>query len=287
MADLILSPVVDTIISKLISATAEQISNAVNWKQELTKLQNKLKMIQAVLKDAEERQVRDPAVKLWLEQLRDVAREADDVLDEVAYESVKRKLLIQDQMKKKLCYFFTLSNPIAFRIRMANKIKSVIASVSDINNEAQQFGLQPRLAAGMVSQCRRNPQTHSLLGDVSQIVGRDDDISKIVHLLTESTDQLPLSVLSIVGMPGLGKTALAQCVRNNEKIQKYFGKVMWVCVSENFDVERIVVEMLESLTKSPCAIRNKDTVVQKIREELGENKFLLVLDDVWNEESEK
>ncbi|GKV17365.1 hypothetical protein SLEP1_g27879 [Rubroshorea leprosula] len=287
MADLILSPVVDTIISKLISATAEQISNAVNWKQELTKLQNKLKMIQAVLKDAEERQVRDPAVKLWLEKLRDVAREADDVLDEVAYESVKRKLLIQNQMKKKLGYFFTLSNPIAFRIRMANKIKSLIALVSDINNEAQQFGLQPRLAAGTVSQYRRNPQTHSLVGDVSQIVGRDDDISKIVHFLTESTDQLPLSVLSIVGMPGLGKTALAQCVRNNEKIQKYFGKVMWVCVSENFDAERIVVEMLESLTKSSCAIRNKDTVVQTIREELGENKFLLVLDDVWNEESEK
>ncbi|GLT33364.1 hypothetical protein SLA2020_079600 [Shorea laevis] len=285
-ADPLLSPIISTTISKLISAAAGKISLAVNWRRELATLQEKLTMIKYLLEDAEERRVRDLAVKHWLEKLKDVAREIDDVLDEVAYESVKHKVLIENQMKKKMCFFFTHSNPIAFRFKMGNKIKKTIASVDRINHEAQQFGLQSRFAV-TVSEDRSNPQTHSFIGDPSRVVGRENDVSRMVQLLTDSTNELPLCVLSIVGMPGLGKTTLAKSVFNNMQIQKYFGRTMCVCVSESFDVERIVVEMFESLTKNSCAIRNKDTVVQKIRDELGEDNYLLVLDDVWNEESEK
>ncbi|GKU85501.1 hypothetical protein SLEP1_g170 [Rubroshorea leprosula] len=286
MGDLILSPVVDTTISKLISAAAGQINDAVRWKKELVLLQDKLTMIQAVLQDAGQRQVTDPAVKRWLLKLREVADDADYTLDEVAYESVKRRVKIQNQMMKKVRYFFTPNNPLAFGLRMAHKIKKVIAMVDGINNEAQWFGLQSRLATTNYQQ-RRNLQTHSFIGAFSQFVGREDDVSKIVQLLTDPTNELPLCVLSIVGMAGLGKTTLAQSVRSHDQIQNHFGKIMWVCVSENFDVERILAEMLESLTKKSGAIRNKDTVVQEIRSTIGENNYLLILDDVWNKESQK
>ncbi|GKV31562.1 hypothetical protein SLEP1_g40241 [Rubroshorea leprosula] len=81
-ADFLMSPIINTTISKLISTAAEEISLAVGCKKELETLQNKLRMIKDVLLDAEERQVRDRAVKGWLEKLRDVVFEADDVLDE-------------------------------------------------------------------------------------------------------------------------------------------------------------------------------------------------------------
>ncbi|GLT64772.1 hypothetical protein SLA2020_372430 [Shorea laevis] len=286
MGDLILSPVVDTTISNLISAVAQQINLAVSWKQELIILQDKLVLIQAVLQDAGQRQVTDLAVKRWLLKLREVADEADYILDEVAYESVKRRVKIQNQMMKKVRCFFTLNNSLAFGLRMAHKIKKVIAMVDGINNEAQGFGLQSRLATTNYQQ-RRNLQTHSFIGAFSQVVGREDDVSKIVQLLIDPTNELPLCVLSIVGMAGLGKTTLAQSVRSNDQIQNHFGKIMWVCVSENFDVERILAEMLESLTKKSGAMRNKDTVVQEIRSAIGENNYLLILDDVWNKESQK
>ncbi|GLT64591.1 hypothetical protein SLA2020_370750 [Shorea laevis] len=286
MGDLILSPVVDTTISNLISAVAQQINLAVSWKKELIILRKKLVLIQAVLQDAGQRQVTDLAVKHWLLNLREVGDEADYILDEVAYESVKRRVKIQNQMMKKVRYFFTPSNPLAFGLRMAYKIKKVIAMVDDINKEAHGFGLQSKLATTNYQQ-RRNLQTHSFIGPFSQFVGRDDDVSKIVQLLTDPTNELPLCVLSIVGMAGLGKTTLAQSVRSNDQIQNHFGKIMWVCVSENFDVERILAEMLESLTKKSRAMRNKDTVVQEIRSAIGENNYLLILDDVWNKESQK
>ncbi|GKV17367.1 hypothetical protein SLEP1_g27881 [Rubroshorea leprosula] len=282
--DLLLSPIINTTISKLISTAAEQISLAVCWKKELETLQNKLRMIKDVLLDAEERQVRDRAVKGWLEKLRDVVFEADDVLDEVAYESEKCKVENQNQKLKNVHKFLT-SNPLLFRRGIAEKIKKIIASVEAINNEAREFGLQNRLAGTVVSEHRRNAQTHSTIGDLSEVVGREDDISKIVHLLTDSSNELRLCVLSLVGMPGLGKTTLAQAVRNDERIKNYFGKIMWVCVSDNFEVERILREMLESLSGNSCAVKNEDTVIQKIREAMGENNFLLVLDDMWDEES--
>ncbi|GLT99186.1 hypothetical protein SLE2022_166400 [Rubroshorea leprosula] len=285
--DLLLSPIINTTVSKLISTAAEQISLAVGWKKELASLKDKFLMVQAVLKDAEEKQVSDPAVKLWLERLRDVVYEADDVLDEVAYESVKCKVETKNQKTKKVCNFFTSSNPLLFHRKIAEKIKNIIASVDVINNEARGFGLQIRLATAsrVVSEQGRNPQTHSTIGDLSMVVGREDDISKIVQLLTDSSDVSRLCVLSIVGMPGLGKTTLAQAVRNDEQIKNYFGKIMWVCVSDDFDVERILTEMLESLTGNSGVVKNKDTVIQKIREAIGENNFLLVLDDMWDEES--
>ncbi|GLT27380.1 hypothetical protein SLA2020_023840 [Shorea laevis] len=283
-ADLLLSPIISTTISKLISTAAEQISLAVGWKGELETLQNKLRTIKDVLLDAEERQVRDRAVKGWLEKLRDVVFEADDVLDELAYESEKCKVENQNQKLRKLHKFFT-SNSLRFRSKIARKIKKIIASVEAINNEAREFGLQNRLAGTVVPEHRRNAQTHSTIGDLSEVVGREDDISKIVHLLTDSSNELRLCVFSLVGMPGLGKTTLAQAVRNDERIQNYFGKIMWVCVSDNFEVEKILTEILESLTGNSCAVKNKDTVIQKIREAMGENNFLLVLDDMWDEES--
>ncbi|GKV38789.1 hypothetical protein SLEP1_g46662 [Rubroshorea leprosula] len=282
MAELFLTPIVDVTINKLTSAIVDQINLAVSWKAELGRLEGKLTTIQALLQDAGERQLTSHTVKLWLERLRDAARDADDVVDEVAYENWKRKIEIQNHMKRKVCYFFSLSNPLIFQMKMAKKIKNVIASMDDINKEAQGLRLLPMVAGQGVEQRRGNSQTTSSC-DVSQVVGRDDDVSRIVELLTDSNNQLPLRVISIIGMGGLGKTTLAQSVRNNERIKKDFAKIMWVCVSENFDVERILKEMLESVTGHGYGnITNLDTVIQAIQNELAGKNYLLILDDVWN-----
>ncbi|XP_039026049.1 disease resistance protein RGA2-like [Hibiscus syriacus] len=42
--------------------------------------------------------------------------------------------------------------------------------------------------------------------------------------------------------------------------------------------------MLESLTRKPCEIKNQDVVLREIQKELKEKSFLLVLDDVWDED---
>ncbi|GKV51425.1 hypothetical protein SLEP1_g58084 [Rubroshorea leprosula] len=239
-------------------------------------------MIRALLEDADRKQVGDSAVKLWLENLRDVAREAEDVLDEVVYERLKQEVQIQNQMKKEVCLFFTFSNPFIFRLTMANKIKNLIASIVEINEEATQFGLQSRHAT---YEPRSNPQTaYSSPGYCPRVIGREGDVSKIVDLLIDPSNKESLSVISVVGMGGVGKTTLVKSVQNHEKIVRNFGKTMFICVSEDFDVKKILKEMLESLTKEGCSIENEATIVGKIQDMLKNENYLLILDDVWNED---
>ncbi|GKV51422.1 hypothetical protein SLEP1_g58081 [Rubroshorea leprosula] len=285
MGDLVLGPIVDATISKVISVATEQINLAVSWKAELRRLCKKLTMIRAVLQDADRRQVGDSAVKLWLENLRDVAREAEDVVDEVVYERLKQEVWIQKQMRKKVCLFFTFSNPFIFRLKMANKIKNLIASIVEINEEAKQFGLQSRNAT---HESRSNPQTaYSFPSYCPRVIGRENDVSKIVDLLIDPNNEESLSVISVVGMGGLGKTTLAKSVQNHEKIVRNFGKTIFICVSEVFDVKKILKEMLESLTKEGCSIENEPIIVGKIQDELKNENCLLILDDVWNEDRMK
>ncbi|KAJ6945308.1 hypothetical protein NC651_000378, partial [Populus alba x Populus x berolinensis] len=55
----------------------------------LKKLKIMMISVNGVLDDAEEKQVTKPAVKEWLDELKDTVYEADDLLDEIAYEALR------------------------------------------------------------------------------------------------------------------------------------------------------------------------------------------------------
>ncbi|XP_050255792.1 putative disease resistance protein RGA4 [Quercus robur] len=283
MAETVLSVVAEEILGKLISLATEQISLAWGFKDELTRLCDSLTMIQDVLADAERRQVSDQSVMRWLQRLKDVAYDADDVLDELAYEILKRKVEIRNHMKRKVCFFFSFSNSIAFRCKMANKVKAIAESLKRINDEANQYGLtRVELVNANPEIIPSHRETDSSL-DHSEVVGRKDLVSEIVELLLNAANQR-LSVIPIVGMAGLGKTTLAKLVYNHELVKKHFDKTIWVCVSNEFKDKRILEEILESLTDKPGPLKNKNTILERLQEKLQGQKYILVLDDVWNED---
>ncbi|XP_050258844.1 putative disease resistance protein RGA1 [Quercus robur] len=200
MAEAILADVAKRILSKLIALITEQIGLAWSFKEELRRLHQSVEMIQAVLADAEKRQVREESVRLWLQRLKDIAYEADDLLDELDYEILWQKVEIRNQMKRKVHFFFSSSNPISFRIKMANKIKTISESLKKINEEANGFGLTKERLVNADLEIIPNRETDSSL-DHSGVVGREDHVSEIVDLLLSATDQ-QLLVISIVGMAG-------------------------------------------------------------------------------------
>ncbi|KAK4566197.1 hypothetical protein RGQ29_002429 [Quercus rubra] len=283
MAETVLSVVAEEILGRLISLATEQISLAWGFKDELMRLCESVEMIQDVLADAERRQVSDRSVMRWLQRLKDVAYVADDVLDELAYEILRRKVEIRNQMKRKVCFFFSFSNPIAFRCKMANKVKAIAESLKRINDEANQYGLtRVELVNAIPKIIPSHRETDSSL-DHSEVVGRKDLVSEIVELLLNAAKER-LSVIPIVGMAGLGKTTLAKLVYSHELVKKHFDKTIWVCVSTEFEDKKILEEILESLTCKSSPLKNKNTILECLQKELQGQKYILVLDDVWNED---
>ncbi|XP_059275555.1 putative disease resistance protein RGA3 [Lycium ferocissimum] len=52
------------------------------FKEEFEKLSSRFTTIQAVLEDAQEKQLKDKSIKNWLQKLNIAAYEVDDILDE-------------------------------------------------------------------------------------------------------------------------------------------------------------------------------------------------------------
>ena len=62
---------------------------------------------------------------------------------------------------------------------------------------------------------------------------------------------------------------------------------MWVCVSEDFDVTWLIKEILKSAHGKIDETLSLDWLPICLRELVKDKKFLLVLDDVWNEDHKK
>ncbi|KAF2296371.1 hypothetical protein GH714_037603 [Hevea brasiliensis] len=143
----------------------------------------------------------------------------------------------------------------ALHVKMAHKVKNINELLNKIKNEAMGYGLQVVTKDTIMPQIDLDRITDSVLDD--PVVGREADVSKIVNLLNCSNDQQVLTIVSIVGMGGLGKTTLAKLVCQEVMEKKFFDLKIWVCVSDNFDDQRILGEMLQTLNANmgglkPC-----------------------------------
>eukprot|EP00256_Glycine_max_P066894 XP_025981489.1 putative disease resistance RPP13-like protein 1 isoform X2 [Glycine max] len=284
----VLSSFLGALFQKLASPQVLDFFRGTKIDQMLRKdLENKLLSIQAVLDDAEQKQFGNMPVRDWLIKLKVAMLDVEDVLDEIQHS----RLQVQPQSESQTCTckvpnFFKSSPVTSFNKEINSSMKNVLDDLDDLASRMDNLGLKKPsdLVVGSGSG-GKVPQSTSLVVE-SDICGRDDDKEIIINWLTSNTDN-KLSILSIVGMGGLGKTTLAQLVYNDPRIVSKFDVKAWICVSEEFDVFNVSRAILDTITDSTDHGRELEIVQRRLKEKLADKKFLLVLDDVWNESRPK
>ena len=236
MAEGIVTDLMKQLVSIAAREAKQEIRLVVGVDKEIEKLKDNLQTLKAVVNDAEKRQVTDKAVKLWLKKLEGVSYEMDDEWNTAM---IKSEIQKEDEnaendlvVKKKVCSFipspsccFHHVDKLDLHHDIAHKIKELNGKLDEIVRERGVYGFELTTRDNATEVVKRPITT--LFVDVSKICGRDmvrDDLVNILLGNKGSEDERSPYVISLVGMGGIGKTALAQLAYNDHEVKTHFEK---------------------------------------------------------------
>ncbi|XP_039155554.1 putative disease resistance RPP13-like protein 1 [Eucalyptus grandis] len=216
------------------------------------------------------------SIRKWLDELKDAVYDADDLFDEIAAEDLKREAGCEPRaLACKVCSFASD----ACTSGLGDNLEKVLERLESVVKQREVLGLRE----GIRERTPRALPTTSLVEE-SGIFGREKDRKAVIELLLSDRGEKNTSVMAIVGMGGVGKTTLSQLVFNDGVVKRSFELRAWVSVSDQFDICKLTAMALEEFSSSKKEAENLNQLQLQLKNLLTGKKFLLVLDDFWNED---
>jgi len=110
----------------------------------------------------------------------------------------------------------------------------------------------------------------------------------MVRLLVGGENERTL--VSVVGMGGLGKTTLAKHVFDNQLVKRHFDCRSFITVSQSYTMTELLIDMIKTACTNnnetiPKGLRKMDdrTLITQVRQYLESKRYLVLFDDVWEE----
>ncbi|KAF8028255.1 hypothetical protein BT93_E0997 [Corymbia citriodora subsp. variegata] len=256
--------------------------------EEVNSAKRQLECIMAFLRVADSLEESDEEVKVWVKQLREIAYDAEDALDEF------KLLLTHDHgigfpgfLSKLSCCIKNMKG----RYRIASEMKSINSRIKNIydghwrvrdklNKVEHPYGFSKP------EDTWQDQRANALLLDKAELVGINEPTKKLVGWLIEgaSTRQ----VISVVGMGGLGKTTLVKQVYEDPEVKKHFMVRAWITLSQSPNIEEILQGLFLQIMREteepvPLPEDKKDRLCQKmiIKDLLQKARYLIIVDDAW------
>ncbi|XP_027910331.1 putative disease resistance RPP13-like protein 1 [Vigna unguiculata] len=227
----------------------------------LEELKTQVLCLNSFLGDAEEKQVSNPGVKIWVDELREAVYDADDVMDQLAAKHLIGSTIV---LSKVTDYLNCIIEP--FDEGMKSKLNRINYRLKSLAHNRSLLGLKEGGGTCLINE--------------AEVYGRDGDRDHVVDTLLSEPTCLP-NVIAVVGMAGMGKTTLSQMVYHHSAVKSNFNVRSWVYISDGSNVFEVTKKIYESLTYCNCEIRDLNTLQMKLQLVLHNKKFLLVLDDYW------
>ncbi|WRX29114.1 NB-ARC - like 10 [Theobroma cacao] len=250
-------------------------------KEQVDRLQKELRWMQSFLIDADARQGESERVRLWVAEIRDLAYDAEDVVETFALKiGSKRKGGFSNVVKRSACIL--KEGWMLHETR--SKIEEIMASISELTRQLQTYGIkESRNGEESTSSYERRELRRSYPHIIEDnIVGLDDETKILVSVLVD--EESHSRVASICGMGGLGKTTLAKKVYHHSQIRSHFHHLAWVYVSQQCQRRNVWEGILSSFKILDKEDRKKQDqeLAEKIFNYLKDKKCLVILDDIWS-----
>uniref|UniRef100_A0A0E0H2J4 NB-ARC domain-containing protein n=2 Tax=Oryza TaxID=4527 RepID=A0A0E0H2J4_ORYNI len=301
MAGLISSGIIKWTASKLSSLVSASPGASASNEQssalrDVRTLQRTMARIQRTLATTDEHSIRDASERLHLRELQQFAYDAQDAIDLYKFELLRRRMDDPNShgdggSSRKRKHKGDKKEPetepeeVSIPDELAVRVRKILERFKEITKAWDDLRLDDTDTTMQDEEHSMLPLPTTPYVDEPTIFGRDEDKEKIIKMLLSvgGANEGDVSVLPIIGMGGVGKTALVQLVYNDRRILNRFDLMGWVHVSENFDLKSIMRKIIMSFTKKPCQMTQMDQLQYMLIEQVVGRKFLLVLDDVWNE----
>ncbi|XP_017971219.1 PREDICTED: probable disease resistance RPP8-like protein 2 [Theobroma cacao] len=280
----------EAVVSNVAARLGELVTQEAKFlwgvEDQVKRLQTELVWMKSFLKEADSRQAEDERVRLWVTEIRDIAYDAEDVIETFALKiASKRRGGISNVIKRSACIF--KEGWMLHKVR--SDIEGIISRTTDLVRRLQSYGIKELSDGASSSSSSKRQQLRQSYPHMKEpnAVGLDNDIKELVSVLVDEGRHF--RVASICGMGGLGKTTLAKKVYHHAQVRNHFKHFVWAYISQQCQRRTVWKGILSSLglidEKGGILLDMGDQdLAAKLYEFLKENKCLVVLDDIWTTE---
>ncbi|KAF8378838.1 hypothetical protein HHK36_030187 [Tetracentron sinense] len=272
--------IVTVFLQKLVDLVAQEADFLAGVEEQLQLLRTDLEWIRSFLKDADGRRRENERVNVWVSQIRDVAYDAEDVID---------TFLIKIEQQRRNQHFSHgfwcfLSRPPAFH-DVGKKIKEINKRIERIRDNKSRYGIEDidGEISGSSNEGPSRKEKRTPIVEEVDVVGFEDDEKTLTRKLIEGETQR--AIISIVGMGGLGKTTIAKKIYNRRVIKRHFDCHAWVYVSQEYQIRELLQEIIKCIIGRNEFEMTEEELGRKLSEHLNQRRYLVVLDDIWSIEA--
>jgi disease resistance protein RPM1 len=252
-------------------------------------IRDELESIQCFLKDIDKGGDLQDGVKTWVKQVREVAYHIEDVIDEHVLHEAQR--LHQQSFIAFLHKIGHLLKKIKPHHDIATKIQDIKISVREIKERRERYGFSSSdqgSSSRATNVTWHDPRVGSLFIKEDEVVGIESTRDELVSWLVGGVSKR--SVISVVGMGGIGKTTLTKKVYDNESVKGHFDCRVWITVSQSYNVSKILMSMTKQIyqekeiASEQIDMIDEITLISQLRKCLQQKRYVVVFDDVWKTE---
>ncbi|KAK1296316.1 Disease resistance protein RPM1 [Acorus calamus] len=268
------------------SLSKEEASLLLALRIDMGEIKSELEMIQAFIRHADRTIMGDGPDAVWVGQVRETAYYIEDIIDEFIYFVGEQK-----------SYGFWISAAKALQVSrnikarhdIAMQLQEIKIKIKGIAERRIRYDVKG-LGEGLSSNYARESPTSipSFSGENDYIVGMESNIKQLMDWLTD--DRAERMQISVFGMGGVGKTTLVNQVYKSKETDTLFECRAWTTVSNTYKTDEILRRIIEDLfferdEMVPQGIDAMDTrrLFGVLDRCLQQKRYLIVLDDVWNE----